>query len=722
MFGITDISIDFLTRQSFLTWLIFILFLLLAVMLYRRTNPPLSRGIRILLTALRIIAVTALFLTLFEPVISLTREYLRKPRLSVLIDKSGSMETSEGGKSRIQRLDSLINSAGFKEFVDNFDSENLTFTGELENADVIENQNITALGNIIEDLAKRRIGRPDDVWLLMSDGISNSGISPAEISGETATPIYTVGFGSASSGNDISLGELEYNPVVFAGKPTTLKWQLSWRNDIERKITFKVKDAGKILVSREMTISPGDLKEDVSISFVPDRPGQRTFELNVSALPDEINRENNHRSFSMTVLKGKNNILLVSGQIDWEYSFLKRFLEQSESVALTEAIYDKQGGFITGRFPTRQEELNQYDLVILYDVSNDAFDARKDIIDSYLKDKGGSLLIILGRNYSGTRSGSVNEFLPFVSTRSNSGLRYFKFSGRPAENYLFHPAVRIAENRRSIREKWRELPPFEALVPTDSTAPNSKILVTSDIAGGKISQPLIGYRIFIRGKVLATAALPFWHWAFYGYGFGKDDAEYREFFDGIINWLVIREDSDPITVTPDKNIFTRGEKIGFSAAVFDLGFRPIDDAFGQVLLIDENGIDTVIVQLISSGEGSYRAEFDFIAPGRYTFIGTIEKDDMLLKESSGQIAVESFTIEEIQTRPDFSLLNTISAQSGGSFVVYSDIDILYDEIDKSKIRVNSESEIAIWNKFWLLTLFILSLGLEWFIRKRYQLI
>jgi len=98
MFGIKELSIDFLTGQPFFTALIFILFVLFAVYIYRRTNPPLSTGMKILLTGLRLTAIIAVFLALFEPVISYRREYERKPKLTVLIDKSASMENVEAGK------------------------------------------------------------------------------------------------------------------------------------------------------------------------------------------------------------------------------------------------------------------------------------------------------------------------------------------------------------------------------------------------------------------------------------------------------------------------------------------------------------------------------------------------------------------------------------------------------------------------------------------------
>ena len=126
------------------------------------------------------------------------------------------------------------------------------------------------------------------------------------------------------------------------------------------------------------------------------------------------------------------------------------------------------------------------------------------------------------------------------------------------------------------------------------------------------------------GKVIATSAAPFWHWAFFGYGFGETAEEYRLLFNGIINWLSLNEDSDPIRIIPDKNIFTRGEKIGFNASVYDLGFRPITGASGDIRLVDQ-AFDTTVIQLIENKEGNIAPKSICFLPESMTIPGSLKK-------------------------------------------------------------------------------------------------
>ena len=413
----------------------------------------------------------------------------------------------------------------------------------------------------------------------------------------------------------------------------------------------------------------------------------------------------------------------ISDKLDWEYSFLNRFLSRSESIDLTRVVFKSAGGYLTGQFPAQQEELNRFDLVILYDVNMDRLKSKAGLFQSFLNNRGGGLLVILGENYlKSSHPGWIDQLLPATTYSRNAQPVYLRFNGQPAENFLFHPAVRISDSRRGIRSAWSSMPPFEMLIPLDSIAPNSEVLVTTGLGTANREFPILAYRNIGAGKVLESAAAPFWHWAFFGYGFNSDSREYQSLFDGIVNWLSLSEDSDPIKIVPDKNIYTRGEKIGFSGFVYDLGFRPIEAATGHISLVGENMTDTTVIQFIENKEGLYRAEIDIMPPGKYNFNGLIDKDGRILKESHGQIAVEAFSVEEFRRKPEFGTLALISQRTGGEYFTLDNIDSLFATLRPGSIAVTQKNEITIWNKFWLLSIFILALGLEWALRKRYQLI
>jgi hypothetical protein len=396
---------------------------------------------------------------------------------------------------------------------------------------------------------------------------------------------------------------------------------------------------------------------------------------------------------------------------------------RSETAEVIPVVFGKGERYLIGSFPNRQTELNQYDLIILYDIDISKLKSKQPLMDSFLSDRGGGMFVILGENY--LKAGPhrwLDNFLPFTNVRDNTRPMFYKFNGEPVESELFHPIVRLADSRREIRQIWRNLPYFEMLIPIDSIGPEAKILITTGADESNPGLPILGYRRYGAGKVLTAASAPFWPWAFFGYGFGEDAHEYELFVDGLVNWLALKEESDPIRVAPDKNIYTRGEKVGFNASVYDLGFRPIVGASGSIVLKADNSTDSTIIQLVETGDGKYRAEIDVLQPGIYNYTGMVQKDGRKLKESAGQIAVESFTVEEFRRRPDFSTLASISQSTGGIFTAVDNADSILNHLNAERIRIERTYEIVIWNKFWLLGLFIIALGIEWFLRKKWQLV
>jgi hypothetical protein len=727
MFGISEISFSALTGHPFLTTLFFILFILFSIYLYRRTNPPLPRGVRIILTTLRLIAVLALFAALYEPIVSYKRDYKRKPRLSILMDRSGSMQKVEAGMTRSERIDSIMADRQFQEFADKFDTAEFGFAGGLidpeAGADSNTQLNKTAIGDAILALAERELEEPAEFWLLISDGISNDGISPAIAAEKARTPIFCVGVGLNIPEKDVAISGIENNSVVFAGKPTELTVRLEWAGMTNDTAEINVRSGEKKLQTKKIVLAPGKLKSEEKMTFVPERPGRQTFQASVENIGGEASYDNNRRSFSMTVLKSKLKVLMASDRLDWEYAFLNRLLNASPSVELAQVVSRKEGGYIDLGFPARQEELNAYDLIILYDVDLDRLKSKAELIKSFLIDKGGGLLVFMGENYiKETFPRWIDDYLPFIVRNKKAKIYHGAFNGAPEENYLFHPAVRLSDSRKKIYDSWKNMPPFETIVPIDSIASNAELLAMSGLNLAGMDIPVMGSRNYGAGKVLAFSSSPFWKWFFYDYGFGGAGEAYRALFEGAVNWMALREESDPIKIYPDKIIYTRGEKVGFSASVFDLGFRPIKGAAGNIFLINKASQDTIAAHFLEKSEAQYRAELDAIPPGNYSYSAVIEKDGKKLKESGGEITVEDFSIEEFQLNPDFGVLESISQKTGGRFYAWNEINGLYVALSGDKISVSAQREIALWGRFWLLTLFVLALGAEWFIRKKYQLI
>ncbi len=729
MTDFTDISIDFLTDIPWLVGLALVAVVVLAVVAYLRTNPPVSPWLRFLLYSLRLIALVALFGALFEPVLSYSLQNERKPRIALLLDRSASMNRIESELSRAARSDSLLSSAAFERFKSQVDLRQQYFGGNLTEISGEVDDSRTALGEALEGLRRDEFAEPSDYWMLMSDGNSNSGREPLDATQGSSTrgslaKIMAIDLSMGGGQFDIALRDVDFNPVLFAGEETEIHVRLGWHNAEQKNVVVELLKENRLFSSERFLMDQQSGLGEVSLRFRPEKPGRHVFQINIPVLDGEENGDNNSRSFAVKVLKSKLLVLLATESPDYEVGFLKRFLDQSDKYEVELAVLSNKSGNLGSRFPTRQTELNRYDLLILHDPNPNSLAGQQEILRSFLSEKGGAVWVILGERFA--HQGPVewfNNLLPFYQSRKRSA-RFIEFQGAPVEGQLFHPAVRLADDQSAIRAAWAELPPFKVLVECDKVHPEAVLLVNRASSNPTVVPvPLMGSRQFGPGKLYATAALPIWTWGFANIGFGSDDGEYDRFLQSLAGWLTVKDDLDPVRVIPDKRVYNRGETVGFDGFVFDQGYRPIPAAMGTVVL-EANGKKPgrFEIDLVPMAPGKYRAEFKNVEPGSYSYTGTVEKDGHVLTESKGKILIEKFSLEQFDQSGNPALLTALAQATGGGYFSVDEFEKALNQMPTASIVVNESGEIVIWNKTWLLLTIIIALSLEWLIRKMNQLI
>ena len=86
------------------------------------------------------------------------------------------------------------------------------------------------------------------------------------------------------------------------------------------------------------------------------------------------------------------------------------------------------------------------------------------------------------------------------------------------------------------------------------------------------------------------------------------------------------------------------------------------------------------------------------------------------------IVVEKFSLEEFDQSGDPATLMAVARLTGGSFYGYRQFAAALAAIDRKPISETVKGGLVLWNKIWLLLLFIGALSLEWAVRKLNQLI
>jgi len=725
-----DLQVQFVSGNLWLAVLFCLLFWLVTWLYYRRTTPPLGRGLRILLAALRIIAIGAIFLSLAQPILNFSTRTEIKKKAVVLTDRSGSTNNPlnpDNSISRIQKIDEILDGAVFKQLNDNMDVDYYSFAESLsiteDGRDLMGNKSNP--GVALEQLKRLSGINPPDYVFILSDGRVTAGRPLVEAVGDLGSPVYTVAVGDSVRDDDVALDNIIYDDVVYAGYKTDIKAIVSQRGDFDSRLSLTLKDGNKIL-AQETEGLPGDEKTgEYTINYTPNVPGRLILDLNINSGDRDGNKLNNQRKFYVRVLKSRIRVLLYSSSLNQEYGFLNRYLKSRDDIEVVSVIDATGGDRLGERFPASQEALNSFDALILIDPDLNRLSDDYDRLNSYLTDRGGGIMVLMGpisaRSVKGNR---LAGFLPLaLSGGGASALNYGEFHIVPDQQMIFHPTLMLADNRDEIVAKWVNQPPFTLSLNVDSLQSGAVTLGYLDDPGRDRRMPVLAFRRQGAGKIMASAVAPFWHWAFYPIGIGGDDKDYRQFMASTLRWLTLGEESDRVNFGPLADVFQSGEEVIFTGLARDEGYRPITSAGGEVILVSENG-DTVsaAITAASGKTGRYRADPGVLPPGSYNYRAELRAEGIDLGRFEGRLAVDETDRETALSDVDWTALELAATASGGEFVSYLNPEDLIGNIDFSTVKRWRQHEIRLWDNTVVLIIILVALSLEWFIRKRRQLL
>jgi hypothetical protein len=215
---------------------------------------------------------------------------------------------------------------------------------------------------------------------------------------------------------------------------------------------------------------------------------------------------------------------------------------------------------------------------------------------------------------------------------------------------------------------------------------------------------------------------PFWRWDFWLWGVGKDNQAFQNLWDNSIRWLTTPEDMERFDIKTDKLVYKSGEPIELLAILYDESYQKVEDAFVQVKIKSEESQDSIVMSLKLDGLGDYSGKLGSLPPGEYTLFSQAKRDDEVLGKKSSQFMVEEFSLEDLNLNPDKVALKRVAQLSQGKYYEPENISLFLEDVQLDVKTSESTKKVGIWSSPILLILFILFFSIEWYIRRRSQLL
>ncbi len=670
-----------------------------AFFLYFRTNemPESYASWKFGLAFLRFISVFIIALLLLSPLWRRNITKLQKPILVIAQDAS----TSVGDFLKKNDLDYL---SQLNKMVDNlkkdYQVETFSFGEKMVNElpDKFSDR-VTNMSELLEELSTRFAGSKIGGVVLASDGIYNQGSNPLYTAAKLNVPIYTVGMGDTSTRRDLIINRIFHNQIVYAGDEMEVQIDVLAKNLIGKgsKISLVEVNAGKtkLLKSVDFKIDKSSFFNSFSLTIPASSPGTKYFRIIASPVEGEVSKINNSRDFVVTVLDGRQKVLIFAQSPHPDMGALRQSFSANKNIEVKTA-------FLGDPVPNFAE----YDLIILHQLP--AVGRNFSPVIKQIKDLRKSHWWIAGAQ---TDFKALNDFQDVNSLRINSNL------GAESES-LWNKNFNLFSGEPEWPQKTARYPPIQ--VPFGDIEANNagQVLLYQKIKNVGTSYPLLtlGENNGVRSALFIGDGL--WKWRLANFQLYEN----HEVFDGLMGkitqYLSVKRDNRRFRVTTGKPVYDENEPVSFVGELYNASYELINTPEVNLALKNTEGKEYKFL-FNRVGKG-YQLNAGVLPTGSYSYEATTSYNGKEWK-SEGQFTVQPLQFEFINITADHNILKAISTKSEGQFFGQKELNELYASIKKSAalkpVLVTEKSSQTLLSMPLLLLLLLVALSLEWAIRR-----
>ncbi len=724
MFGFDKISLT-LSSNPFLLVLGFILLALYTFYIYRFTIPNIPLFKKIILIVLRSLAILILIFILFEPVVNFAKKIVIEPVNLIFVDNSRSIQIKDGTnreeaeKDFLSKLKSNKLSGNSELFSFGTDIKPVAFDS-LSKFSFSEGS--TNFSKIFSDANKS--GKDISTITIVSDGVITEGADPLFTAEKLNIPVYTIGIGDSSHKKDVELKNVLYNELIYAQTNTTILATITNTGFANKNVSAALFENGTLQDKKNITLSPEGI-QSVSLNYNPKSGGEKKLTLSVSNLAGEFTSANNKKIFYINVLSSKIKVLLIGGAPSPDLAFIKNTLTEDKNLTVNSITQVTRDRFLENN--NREKLIDSADVIFL--IGFPAKDSPENLyskIRSAIAQNNKPVFLLFSNSTDFTRLKLLENNLPFTSSEQAA---YRK--GTNSENtYEVQPDIPfdqadspvLQNNSSNIIAAWNNLPPVLQPDITFNIKPESEILSKVTINNVPVNRPLILTRKLGSKRSIAVLAMNIWKWKLQTVP--KELNLFDNFILNSVKWLNTKEERKQVTIRTTKKIYSQGEKIVFSAQVYDESFNPVTNA--EINVAVKNQSENFNVAMNALGNGLYEGILETNKTGDYTFTGTALQNGKKIGSDSGNFNIGEIDIEMVNPRMNYEFLKSLSTQTGGEFFTPANYDQFFEVLNRIQDRSAKEkietSEISLWSDEWLMAAAILLFGVEWFLRKRFGML
>jgi len=278
--------------------------------------------------------------------------------------------------------------------------------------------------------------------------------------------------------------------------------------------------------------------------------------------------------------------------------------------------------------------------------------------------------------------------------------------------------MQLGDNMADTERIWRDLPDLYWLLECPNLKPGARVLAEHPMRmstdGRKL--PVFVMQYVGAGKVLFHATDETWRWRF-----RVGDVFFARYWVQTVRYLsrskLLGKDRSA-EIVADRRQYQRGDPVRLRVRFMDERVAPAQDD-GVTVVLEREGDKNQRLQLHRNlnARGVFEAVLNNAIDGRYhawiaspTLEGKAPAADFLVVAPPGEF-------ERVQM--DATELEVAAAETHGHFYRFADTGKLFDQLPQGRqVPIETLPPDVLWNKWWVLSTFMVLLIGEWILRKR----
>jgi hypothetical protein len=657
----------------------------LLIALFQYAYKAKSNRLKPILTFLRFITIFVTLLLIINPKFEKESFFNVKPNLVIAIDNSQSINHLEQGENVLNLVKKLSSN---NDLEDKFNIEFYEFGNDLNatNPDSLSfSKSQTNISKAFNDLSQIY---DEDIspTILVTDGNQTYGYDYEYDLKSYNQPIYPVILGDTITYTDLKIQQLNVNKYAYLKNKFPIEIIATYNGNDAISTQLVVNSGNSIVYRQQLNFSKSNNASTISFTLPAVRVGVNSYTAKLEVLDNEKNTVNNSKPFAVEVIDQKTNVAIISDMIHPDLGMLKKSIESNEQRSVKIVTPNE---FL--------DEKDNFQLAILYQ-PNSKFRQVFEVIEG----------------------NGINKFLIAGS------LTQWTFLNQIQDNYLLDVTQQFEDYQATLNPNFTtfiiddldfsSFPPLRSEFGDITFSTTAEILLYKKVNNTLTDLPLL--ITFEKGNKREALLLGenLWKWRAQSYLNEKSFQQFDNFIGKLVQYLATSKKRNRLSVEHE-SFYNGNGNIIISAQFFNKNYEFDAKASLNIISINkEDKVETILPFILKNN--NYQADLSGFTPGQYDF--TVRANN---GEASyfGSFQILDYNVEQQFLNANVTKLQQLATNSQGSSYFIANTDNLVSDLTNDSryvtIQKSTKNVVPLIDFKYLLALIVLSLALEWLIRK-----